>query len=164
MNTEIIPKKAERPAFDTKAVKIQHIEFFDHPYTEYEGEEITEEVIAEVLHKIPSGLNVYLSLEPEGEDRWLEVNCDGQWLSLWYWSEEGEESYFLYNSSFADTEKQVRDGDFSDPDICTPLLSGGQSPIAKLNAVTDIETGVKAVEYFIRTGEFYPGLDWWHEH
>ncbi|MDE6724032.1 MAG: hypothetical protein K2J79_00350 [Ruminiclostridium sp.] len=164
MELQIIPKQTEIPPFDPKAIKLQHIEYFDPPYSEYEGEEITEAVIAEILHKIPSGLNIYLSLEPEGEDSWLEVNCDGQWLSIWYWSEEGEDNYFLYNSSFADTEKQVRDGDFSDQAICTPLLSGGQSPIAKLNAITDIETGVKAVEYFVRTGEFYPGLDWWHEH
>ena len=29
--------------------------------------------------------------------------------------------------------------------------------------LADIELGVKAVEYFIRTGEFYPGIDWLHE-
>jgi len=26
-----------------------------------------------------------------------------------------------------------------------------------------MEAGVKAVEYFIRTGELYPGIDWVHE-
>ena len=35
--------------------------------------------------------------------------------------------------------------------------------IPKIHAITDIELGVKAVEYFIRTGEFYPGIDWLHE-
>ena len=41
--------------------------------------------------------------------------------------------------------------------------SGGQSPIPKIQAITDIETGVQAVEYFIRTGELYPGISWLHE-
>lgn len=27
----------------------------------------------------------------------------------------------------------------------------------------DIEEGVKAVEYFIRTGKLYPGIDWAHQ-
>jgi len=31
-----------------------------------------------------------------------------------------------------------------------------------MEAITDMETGVKAVEYFIRTGELYPGMDWAH--
>ena len=163
MELKIISKKAKAPAFDPKAIKLQHISYFDYPYNEYEGEEITEAVIAEVLRKIPSGLNIYLSLVPDGEDSWFEINCDGEWLSIWYWSQDGEDNYFLYNPSFADTADRIKEADFSDETIYTPLNSGGQTPIHKLNAITDIETGVKAVEYFIRTGEFYPGIDWLHE-
>ena len=37
---------------------------------------------------------------------------------------------------------------------------GGQSPIEKYLALTNMEVGVKAVEYFIRTGKLYPGIDW----
>ena len=165
MALKIIPKKAEIPAFDPKAIKVQHIAYFDHP-DEYEGEEITEAVIAEILRKIPSGLNIYLSLLPDIEDNWLEVNCDGEWLSIWYYSQDGKDFYFLYNPSFAvavdQIEEVMKEVDF-DETIHTPLKSGGQTPIPKLNAITDIEAGVKAVEYFIRTGEFYPGIDWMHE-
>ena len=64
MELQIIPKKKDIPAFDPKAIKLQHITYYDRPYSEYEGEEITETVIAEVLQKIPSGLNIYLSLAP----------------------------------------------------------------------------------------------------
>ena len=42
----------------------------------------------------------------------------------------------------------------------TPLLSEGQSPIEKYLALTDREAGIKAVEYFIRTGELCPNIDW----
>lgn len=47
--------------------------------------------------------------------------------------------------------------------IYTNLLIGSQSPIPKIQAITDIEAGIKAVEFFIRTGELYPGIDWLHE-
>ena len=30
----------------------------------------------------------------------------------------------------------------------------------KYLALTNMEAGVKAVEYFIRTGKLYPGIDW----
>lgn len=148
MELKIFPKREEIPAFDPKAIKLQHITYYDRPYTEYEGGEITEEVIAEILQKIPSGLNIYLSLAPYGEDDWLEVNSGGGWLALGYRSEGGSKNYYSYNPDFAGTEE------------LSPLHSDGQSPIEKYLALKDIPTGVKAVEYFIRTGELYPGIDW----
>ena len=58
------------------------------------------------------------------------------------------EVYYSYNPCFAGTEE------------LSPLESGGQSPVEKYLAINDIDAGVKAVEYFIRTGELYPGIDW----
>ena len=52
---------------------MQNIRFYDAPYDEYEGEEITEALIAKILGRIPNGLNIYLSLDLYGEDDWLEV-------------------------------------------------------------------------------------------
>lgn len=62
--------------------------------------------------------------------------------------------------AFAHTADRLMKADFSDESIYTALNSGGQSPIPKIQAITDIGEGVKAVEYFIRTGELYPGIDW----
>ena len=77
-----------------------------------------------------------------------KVLCDGEWLALGFCGDFGQNNYYSYNPAYAGvTEK-------------TPLRSGGQSPIEKELALQDIEAGVKAVEYFIRTGEFYPGIDW----
>ena len=148
MELQIIPKKKDIPPFDPKAIKLQHITYYDRPYSEYEGEEITETVIAEVLRKIPSGLNIYLSLAPYGEDDWLEVNCNGEWLALGYCSGGGSDNYYSYNPDFAGSKEM------------SPLRSDGQSPIEQYLALKDIQTGMKAVEYFIRTGELYPGIDW----
>lgn len=163
MELHVIPRKERIPAFDKQAIALQHITYFDAPYNEYEGAEITEDVIADILKKIPAGINIYLSLIPYGEDDWLEVNSNGEWLSLGYSSQNGQNNYYSYNDSFADTAERIGEADFSDETVYSPLNSGGQSPIPKIQAITDIEAGRKAVEYFIRTGELYPGIDWLHE-
>ena len=57
MELQVIPKKETIPAFDNQTIKIQHIEYDDASYHDYEGEEITEEVVAELLKRIPVELN-----------------------------------------------------------------------------------------------------------
>ena len=145
MEFQIISKKDSIPEFDSRAMKLKHIEYYPSD-GEYEEDEITEELISKILKEIPQGIEIYLSLIPYGEDDWLEVLCDTEWLSLAYTSGNGW--YSSYNFEFAETEE------------LSPLESGGQSPVEKRFAIRDIETGVKAVEYFIRTGELYPGIDW----
>ena len=150
MEFQIIPKQDAIPAFDPKEIKIRFIE-----YTEYrssgnviEGDKISEEVISELLDCILSGTSVYLSLTSNGEDDWLEVLSDDTWLALGYSSGGGQENYYSYNPEFAGSEE------------LTPLLSGGQSVVEKYLALTDKQAGLKAVEYFIRTGELSPNIDW----
>ena len=89
----------------------------------------------------------YLFLDPDGEGEFMEVLCNGTWLALGV-SDGGAENYYSYNPDF----KGVKEP--------TGLQSGGQSPVEKELALTDIEAGVRAVEYFIHTGELYPGIDW----
>ena len=144
MELQIIPKQDAIPEFDSHAIAVRYIEYDHH----YSGDQITEELIAKILKQIPAGIEAILYLDPDGEDDWMEVLCDGQWLALGFCGEFGQNNYYSYNPSFAGvTEK-------------TPLLSNGQTPIEKELALQDLEAGVKAVEYFIRTGEFYPGIDW----
>ena len=147
MELQIIPKQDTIPAFDAKAIQLRHIEYYPSDRV-YEEHEITEAVISKIRKQIPCGINVYLSLDPYGEDDWLEVNCDGEWLFLGYCFNGGCNIYYSYNADFAETEEW------------SPLESGGQSPIEKYLALKDIETGTKAVEYFIRTGQLYPGIAW----
>ena len=154
MKFQIIPKQQIIPEFDPKGIAVRHISYFDFPYTEYEQQQITEQLIQKILQQIPKGLNLYLSLDPNGEDDWLEVNCDGEWIALSYsahLSTPEEEYAFSYHPEFAGSEEM------------TPLNSGGQSPIEKELALQDIQIGVKAVEYFIRTGLLYPGIEWARE-
>ena len=144
MELQIIPRQNAVPEFDPHTIAVQYIEY-DHSYS---GDQITETLIAKILKQIPSGIETILYLDPDGEDNWLEVLCDGEWLALGFCGDFGQNNYYSYTPAYAGvTEK-------------TPLRSGGQSPIEKELALQDIEAGVKAVEYFIRTGEFYPGIDW----
>lgn len=146
MKVKIIPKQDNIPAFNEKAIMLQHIDYYDWSNTSYDGDEITEEIVAKVLKEIPNGIDIYLSLIPDGEDDWLEVNCNGEWLALGFTSDN--EGYSSWNPEYAGVEELA------------PVQSGGQSPIEKCFALTDIELGVKAVEYFIRTGKLYPCIDW----
>ena len=163
MKPKIIPKQEIIPSYDANAIAIKHIQYYPYEGT-YSEDEITPVLISNILKEIPDGIEIYLFLDPDGEDDWLEVNCDGKWIAIWFWGDLGENTYFSYNPAFVDTAGQVSKMDFSDKSIYTDLKSGGQSPIAKIHALTDIETGIKAVEYFIRTGAFYPGIDWLHEY
>ena len=58
MELQVIAKQEEIPAYDKQAIKLQNIRFYDAPYDEYEGEEITEALIAKILGRIPNGLNI----------------------------------------------------------------------------------------------------------
>lgn len=136
-----IPRREGVPPFDPSEIKVQYIENFP-------ADEITAETAAKLLKKLPSGAEWYLFLDPDGEGDFLEVLCDGTWLALGASFNDGQENYYSYNPDFAGVKEP------------TGLRSGGQSPIEKELALTDIASGVKAVEYFIHTGELYPGIDW----
>ena len=145
MELQIIPKQDYIPEFDNQAIQVQYMEFGRKNYS---SDKITENLISKFLKQIPSGMDAILYLDPDGEDNWMEVLCDGEWLALGFSGDFGENNYYSYNPAFA-----------GKPDM-TKLKSGGQSPVEKMLAIQDVEDGVRAVEYFIRTGGFYPGIDW----
>ncbi len=145
MELQIIPKQDYIPEFDNQAIQVQYMEFGRKNYS---SDKITENLISKFLKQIPSGMDAILYLDPDGEDNWMEVLCDGEWLALGFSGDFGENNYYSYNPAFA-----------GKPDM-TKLKSGGQSPVEKMLAIQDVEAGVRAVEYFIRTGGFYPGIDW----
>ena len=145
MELQIIPKQDYIPEFDNQAIQVQYMEFGRKNYS---SDKITENLISKFLKQIPSGMDAILYLDPDGEDNWMEVLCDGEWLALGFSGDFGENNYYSYNPAFA-----------GKPDM-TKLKSGGQSPVEKMLAIQDVEAGVRAVEYCIRTGGFYPGIDW----
>lgn len=162
MDIEIISKQEAIPTFDTNAVAVKYIVYPGEDT--YEESQITPKLIAEILTEIPHGIEVLLYLDADGECDFMEVLSDGEWLSIACSFDRNGESYeyTTYNVAYADTTKQIEKFDYSDSSVWTALESGGQSPVSKMEAITDMDAGVKAVEYFIRTGKLYPGVDWAH--
>lgn len=106
MELQIIPKQDAAPVDGPQAIRIQYITYYPSGKS-YEGGEITEEVISKVLAKIPQGTEVYLSLVPYGEDDFLEVISDGEWLALGYSPRGGQspiEKYLALNDMEAGTD------------------------------------------------------------
>ncbi len=161
MDKKIIVKKESMPTFDTNTVAVKYIEYYPSGDI-YEEDHITPELIETILREIPKGISIYLYLDPNGECDFMEVLSDGEWLSIGCsFDREGEfQNYYTYNADYESTSEEIEKFNYSDRTVWTTLESGGQSPIPKVEAITDMEAGVKAVEYFIHTGELYPGIDW----
>ncbi|EOS42733.1 hypothetical protein C810_04315 [Lachnospiraceae bacterium A2] len=160
MKFEIFPKSDIIPSYDPNAVTVKYIEDNSHG-EQYEEDEITPDLISKILHEVPKEIEIILYLDPDGEGHFgcLEVVSDGNWLSLCYDHNETE-TYFCYNSEFADTVAQLEEVDLRDKNVYSPIDYDGQIPVPKCQAITDMDAGVKAIEYFIRTGTRYPGIDW----
>lgn len=163
MKFKIIPKTDIIPSVNQNAIAVKYIECIPYGghYSKYNEDEITPELTAKILNYIPKGIEAGFCLAPDGEGCYgcLEVVSDGNWLSLCYDYEETK-TYFSYNPEFAGTAGQLEDADLEDENIYTPIDYDGQSPVPKCQAITDMEAGIKAVEYFIHTGERYPGINW----
>lgn len=162
MELKMIPKQENIPSFDSNAIAVKYIEYYPDGET-YSADKITPELIQKILKEIPEGIGIYLFLDPDGECNWLEAVSDGEWMFLGYCfqDETGRfDNWYSYNPDYADTMEQISEADFSDEKIYAPINSEGQSPIPKVYAITDMDAGLKAVEYFIRMGERYPGIDW----
>lgn len=165
MESRIIPKQETVLSFDPNAVAVKYIEYYSSGVAYNEGE-ITPKIISKILKEVPKSININLFLDPDGECDWMEVLSDGEWLYLGRFKlyQNGRDEYFFtYNPDYASTAAQTVEADYSDKSVWTELLSGGQSLIPKIQAITNMESGVKAVEFFIRTGELYPGIDWVQE-
>ncbi len=167
MKPKIIPKQEIVPSFDPNAVAVKYMEYYHPSGKSYKEDEITPEIISKILKEVPKNINIDLFLDTDGENDWLEVLSDGEWLYLgrfrFYQNGKEDEYFFTYNPDYASTAAQIVESDYSDKSVWTELVSGGQSLIPKIQAITDMESGVKAVEFFIRTGELYPGIDWVQE-
>ena len=163
MEFEIIPKTESNESYDSSAIAVKSIAY-DLSLTEYEEGEITNSVISDVLEDIRKGSDIFFYLDPNGETDFLNVLSGHGWISLFaqLFDEQTDEdiSYICYNPEFEHTKEMPEtDTSFSDM-LYTPLDLGGQSPVPKMQALTDIEAGIKAAEYFIRTGKLSTDINW----
>ncbi|MDE7245662.1 MAG: hypothetical protein K2O18_17050 [Oscillospiraceae bacterium] len=144
---ELIPARPAEPLDLTPPYKVLHI---DADGRENEGPEITEKRVKELIKAVKKGKieMLYASLEPWGEDEYLEIDIADGWAVLNYSDSEADCDYCIYNPA--------RAGDQSD----APPEIGGQSPVPKQHAIEDLSLAADCLGYFIKTGSLYPGAHW----
>ena len=143
---QILPKQDKIPEYDPTAVRARYIEY--HSGEVYRENEMNEALIADLLNDIPVFLEAMIYLDPRGEDDWMEVLSDGEWAALSFVSQKWQVSYYSYHP-YMDGMREY-----------TTLRSEGEVRVEACFALKDMARVRRAVEYFIRTGELYPGIDW----
>jgi len=144
---EIIPRN-DTPVSIPSDICIQYVGGMD---------EINENTVQGIIEKIRQGTyaDVYLSLDPDGDDRYMQMESTDGWIFLQYCEEVNRTWYSSYNVEYADSDEEA-------PIIC----SDGQSVVEKKYTMHNLDLAVKCIEYFIRTGQLYPGMEWikgWRE-
>ncbi len=121
---------------------------------DYNTDEITEENLKEFIYKIRNGDNLgyYLSQDPDLEDSYMLIETDDGDICLQYVEHLGTSEECFY-SSF---DPEYLESDEESSMEC----SDGQSIILKRYIMRDFELAAKCVEYFVRTGKLYSGMDW----
>lgn len=122
-----------------------------------DGKEITEDSLDKLLKKISKGKNlgVYLSQDPYLEGNYMSIEIDNGWIVLQYVENDGTKDacfYSSFNPDYLDSKEEA-------PMEC----SDGQSVILMRYTMHDFGLAAKCVEYFVRTGKLYSGMDWLKE-
>lgn len=112
--------------------------------------DISEKGIQEIIDNVRSGVykSLYLSLDPDG-GRYFIMESDSTWLGLEIADETDQVCYSSFNTAYMDSEE-------ASPIKC----SDGQSVILKKYTMHDRKLAAECVEWFIRTGRHYPGMEW----
>ncbi len=148
----IIPKK-EQPETMPSGICIR---FASKRFSTNEKDrinDISEAGIQSIIDNIRNGTykSLFLSLDAEGDTgvRFFQMESGGGYIFVQICDEEKG----LYYSSV--------NGDYLNSDEETPVIcSDGQSVIMKRNTIHDLEMAAECVEWFTRTGEAYPGMEW----
>lgn len=123
-------------------------------YAEGMGE-LTEAAVKRLLKKIRKGTckRVYLALDPDGESSYLEMLSENRHAFLVIgeeWLDGNTVRWRFYTSC------DVR---FAGSGEAAPIRAG-QDVILKCDTIQDLELAAKCVEWYIRTGMPYPGMEW----
>ena len=119
---------------------------------------ISEKDIPDIIQKIQSGEYTSLLLTPEEEDldQFLMMESSSELIFLQIWDAKTETSWSCFNPDYLESDEEA-------PIEC----SDGQSVIEMLytmaNTPENRELTAKCAEWYIRTGQPYPGMDWLKE-
>ncbi|MBP3459422.1 MAG: hypothetical protein J6K58_09445 [Lachnospiraceae bacterium] len=119
-----------------------------------DAKEITEESLSQLVKKIHNGekLGIYLSSDPYLEEDYMQIEIDHGLIMLQYVKNDGLKDgcfYVSFDPEYLDSKEES-------PMEC----SDGQSVILMRYTMRNPESAAKCVEYFVRTGKLYSGMDW----
>lgn len=119
-----------------------------------DGSRTTWESLNELLEEIREGNYIYcscLSMDEYCEEDFFSIDLKNGWVALMYntWDEEGDaHGYLPVNPEYEDSEEDA------------PVDIGGQTPVLKRNALTDLNLAAECVLHFAKTLELYPNVKW----
>lgn len=154
---EFIPK-AEAPAEIPKGIAVKYyVRWPDEP------KEITTDNCRKILKNLREGKwgNIYLTNNWDLEEDFMQLDSGDGLFALGYARDNsggvGEEAawFSTYDPEYLDSDEET-DIDCID----------GQSVILRKETITDKDSVMTAIEYFIRTGKLWNGIQWmkcWHE-
>ena len=148
----IIPKKELPEALPTNIC----IKFASKRFSTNEKDrinDISETGIQSIINNIRNGTykSLFLSLDSEGDIgiTFFQLESGEGYIFVQICDEEEDLYYSSVDVAYLSSNEEA-------PIIC----SDGQSVIMKRNTMHDLEMAAKCAEWFIRTGEPYPGMEW----
>ena len=116
-----------------------------------EDEPVTEETVDKLIQEIRENRceSALLGLDEYGEEEFLSIDIVDGWAALAFntYDEDGDAHlYQPVNPEFAGSEEDA------------PVSIGGQTPVLKRNALSDLNLVAECVLHFARTGELSPEL------
>ena len=119
---------------------------------------ITEKDIPDIVGKVQNGTYTSLLLMPEEEDmdQFLMMESSPELIFLQIWDGESETNWSCFNPDYLESDEEA-------PIEC----SDGQYVIEMRNTMANTpenrKLAAKCVEWYIRTGKPYPGMNWLKE-
>lgn len=146
MRDEEILLRRETPEERPSGICIQYAEGFG---------EVTEAVVRKILKNVRKGVyqHLYLALDPGGESTFLQMAAGGGCIALSIGEERCQENRVSW------TVYQSYDPRYSVSAEAAPIR-WGQDVFLKRYTIQDPALALRGIEWFIRTGTPYPGMDW----
>lgn len=113
--------------------------------------DLSENGVGDIVEKVRNGTYLSLFLCPDecGEEGFLLLESTEDLIALEIWDEMKQITWSCFDPAFLDS------------DAISPIeASDGQSIIPMRITMRDRELAAKCVEWYIHTGEPYPGMEW----
>lgn len=129
------------------------VQFMEFDGKVYDKESITTEALDKMIRFILTAreASVFLSLDEYGEDgdSFVTADVENGWAAIAFngWDEDGTPYMYQPVSQEGGAEE-------------APVCIGGQTPVARRNALHNTALTAKCLRHFALTGERYPGLEW----